>query len=880
MFAQCNIAGGVVLDDGPTSGELDSGDHFQKVVRVNLFRDNDCDGAVGSGDILVDVQSTGANGLFEFEDVYTGEGIAVTAASSVVSSDNDAEENLSTGQVDKQSANLDFGNLMTGENQIVGLRFTDVGIPFGAVVSEAVVRMNASSTGQGSTTQVIVSESSADSQPIDSGNSTFDLSERLSASPSIASVEWGLSAANWQSNTSVSTPDISEIVQELVNTPGWKVSSPIMLLFKDPGGASGNFRASSGGNANIALRPTLELSWELGNSSGCFVIEPDAEDLPENASFVNGSSRIALDLTGDNGTDGVCSSGNFLAYTGNSSSCYVVAERPDELRLFNRNSGFWETVGTHGTQEMPAPAGLATQIEAIAMGPAGNIYTANTHTDDLGYFGSLNGYTGEFSASALAIGSGEDAAGVSISFTDVDALTFNPETGIFWGMQNDKLIRIDPATGQLIPNSFGAPGKDYIRVKQLPENQIDDIAIDPETGVLYAINNKGGAVEDNFLVTIDVETGIGAVVASIKDADGNIVTDFEGLGFSEDGQLYGVTGEQSVILKDRAFRINKLTGEAEIVATFTQGNSDMEGCACRLGEEAGVTNPDDLGTEFEGSGPVDVVNTCDDFIVQSTVLCAGSGNIYQVIISFAGGSPGADGYTVIDNLTGSMTVVATGDVFSSEIKENGTGFSFNAFVSNNPECLLVEEQSMIDCQSTAVELIDFSGRSSAGGNIVTWTTGSENESDYFELESSKDGMGFTSIAKKKATGFSNSSNTYSFLDRNHFDGTYYRLSEVDFQGNRTSFQVIFVESTTNDLAGNSISVFPTLVENQFAVTILDDSEFIKLRLFDLTGALIEEMQLDASTGSFSWNIEQLKTGIYIVDAQAGSKHSQVKIFKQ
>lgn len=80
-----------------------------------------------------------------------------------------------------------------------------------------------------------------------------------------------------------------------------------------------------------------------------------------------------------------------------------------------------------------------------------------------------------------------------------------------------------------------------------------------------------------------------------------------------------------------------------------------------------------------------------------------------------------------------------------------------------------------------VELISFVGNSN---NLLSWSTASEKNSDYFLLERSEDGKDWDIINRIKCVGNSTVVINYSIYDYTFEYGVlnYYRLSQVDFDG--------------------------------------------------------------------------------------------------
>ncbi|MDW8203932.1 MAG: T9SS type A sorting domain-containing protein, partial [Cytophagales bacterium] len=116
-----------------------------------------------------------------------------------------------------------------------------------------------------------------------------------------------------------------------------------------------------------------------------------------------------------------------------------------------------------------------------------------------------------------------------------------------------------------------------------------------------------------------------------------------------------------------------------------------------------------------------------------------------------------------------------------------------------------------------IELISFSARAIAGDREkveITWQTAWERDNDYFEIEKSRDGIHFQSIARvlpKGNNGSSNSLQTYLHYDEQPWLGkNYYRLKQVDFDGTTTysKIEVVIFERNALDPNAGNMEVYP------------------------------------------------------------------------
>ena len=237
-------------------------------------------------------------------------------------------------------------------------------------------------------------------------------------------------------------------------------------------------------------------------------------------------------------------------------------------------------------------------IEGMAFPPgAGVLYAANQ-----GYLGTVDLTTGDHSAvqndaqgEAVHFGTGHGYRANSGSqlrsenFNDVDSLSFDVITGVLWGVDRsgsrpDMLFQIDPTTGLHIPDVFPDPYNpgqfvDYVQVE--PQNglgDIDDIASHPITGELFAIMNQGGG--PSMLVKINKQTGATTVIGwYTRHNTGEVISDFEGLSFFNDGKLYGSTGKDFNDL-NVLWQIDTETAVATAVGEFTDRMIDVEALGC------------------------------------------------------------------------------------------------------------------------------------------------------------------------------------------------------------------------------------------------------------------------------------------------------------
>jgi len=141
---------------------------------------------------------------------------------------------------------------------------------------------------------------------------------------------------------------------------------------------------------------------------------------------------------------------------------------------------------------------------------------------------------------------------------------------------------------------------------------------------------------------------------------------------------------------------------------------------------------------------------------------------------------------------------------------------------------------------------------------INWVTDSEDNNDYFTIESSEDGFTWNKEKTIKGQGSSQSRKFYSekIVKRKRFETNYYRLSQTDFNGTRENL-VTHSSDCNND---DEIKVFP----NPFSKTLtVVNGEREDIMLFDVLGNR-KEVKLIHQEDLIYLDTEELTTGIYIL----------------
>ncbi len=143
----------------------------------------------------------------------------------------DAEESAADGTMYLHSSDLELGEEQDGWGaQIVGLRFRQVTIPQGSTILTARLELVVDTTGGGPTAVVFHGQASDHAFPF--LNIPTDLTSRAVTD---ASVAWAPVPSWNQPGVTQTSPELSGIVQELVDRLGWEANNSLVLVIQGTG---------------------------------------------------------------------------------------------------------------------------------------------------------------------------------------------------------------------------------------------------------------------------------------------------------------------------------------------------------------------------------------------------------------------------------------------------------------------------------------------------------------------------------------------------------------------------------------------------------------------------------------------------------------------
>ena len=181
-----------------------------------------------------------------------------------------------------------------------------------------------------------------------------------------------------------------------------------------------------------------------------------------------------------------------------------------------------------------------------------------------------------------------------------------------------------------------------------------------------------------------------------------------------------------------------------------------------------------------------------------------------------------------------------------------------------------------------VELISFDATAKPSGHLLEWSTASELNNSHFEIEHSLNGAKFSKIGEVSGKGTIQEEQAYTWLHlpKNRQSTHYYRLKQVDFDGQYAYSDIVALENTVSDKI--TFQVYPTLVSDQVHIRIPTQHLLInQMYVFSVDGR--QSWQYPVATGDqIDLSVSDLPSGIYAVSGLGsdGTTHQMGRFVKQ
>lgn len=170
-----------------------------------------------------------------------------------------------------------------------------------------------------------------------------------------------------------------------------------------------------------------------------------------------------------------------------------------------------------------------------------------------------------------------------------------------------------------------------------------------------------------------------------------------------------------------------------------------------------------------------------------------------------------------------------------------------------------------------IELLSFTAQRLGEGVLLEWSTATETNNDFFEVQRSRNGIDWDNIKKIRGQGNSNQTYKYKMLDKNPLRAkSYYRLKQYDFDG-KFSYSPIVSVYFNNEV---EIVAYPNPVKSVLNISSTDP--IISIQLINQMGD-VSTIPIHKYSKSYQVSMLGLSSGIYFVKIQTVNSAKTIKL---
>ncbi len=220
-----------------------------------------------------------------------------------------------------------------------------------------------------------------------------------------------------------------------------------------------------------------------------------------------------------------------------------------------------------------------------------------------------------------------------------------------------------------------------------------------------------------------------------------------------------------------------------------------------------------------------------------------------------------DGNLWVDEGNSAISGSISLGTITSEIVASFSPFTFGSSTLNNP---------------LPVELIAFSAECFNGTTQLKWTTASEINCDYYQVEKMDEENNFTTIGRVFGNGNTNQFSNYQFEDGNSSQLSYYRLKQVDYNGESHTYNDKIAFSNCDEVNFN-MDLFGNI--NEVTIVVNSFIEECVIKIYDINGSVLlaTVKSLNYGANKFNFANSNLAAGMYLFNIQIGQEIKSTKL---
>ena len=160
--------------------------------------------------------------------------------------------------------------------------------------------------------------------------------------------------------------------------------------------------------------------------------------------------------------------------------------------------------------------------------------------------------------------------------------------------------------------------------------------------------------------------------------------------------------------------------------------------------------------------------------------------------------------------------------------------------------------------------LDIKAKRQGANVLIDWITQSEQNTSYFNVERSYDGIVFTTIGQVQAAGTSNNVHNYQYIDINAAKSIiFYRLKLVDADAGYKLSPVRVIAKS--DVVVKQFLLYPNPATSYINIILNETAkEDMQLQIINPMGQIVKNARIVLGTQILTLDVYELPKGIYIL----------------
>lgn len=192
------------------------------------------------GNYIIEAIATDESLRTSSDSIFINVGNFSTSDSVAIIDGNDDVEETAVGNMYFNSSDLEmvydsaevFDDNLPNGNQIIGLRFQNVNIPFGAEITEARIQFRSDEVNTSAASLLLFSENIGNAKAFEDMNKNISSRVRTSSQVAWSPASWGVIN---QVSTDQSTPDVKDLLQPIIDRCDWNTGNSVVFMIEGAG---------------------------------------------------------------------------------------------------------------------------------------------------------------------------------------------------------------------------------------------------------------------------------------------------------------------------------------------------------------------------------------------------------------------------------------------------------------------------------------------------------------------------------------------------------------------------------------------------------------------------------------------------------------------